>query len=201
MSKYIATRAMRGASALVNETEAMLQKALAEKGPDCKVAFPNTAYYLPTIYGMTGTAVETLGQLSADFATRAIAAASAAVRQALDAVSGRNAGQRHGDAARRRNARSDPLCVWSAAGADGRLQTGGRHIVHQPRYGQRPAGHRWRPSQRPDRRHPTAIVGHSTRRWAHARLCGDRRLRQVERSRREDRSGVAAPQYSYVPIG
>src|SRR5512137_1805192 len=63
MSKYIATRAIRGASALVNETEAMLQKALAEKGPDCKVAFPNTAYYLPTIFGMTGTAVETLGQL------------------------------------------------------------------------------------------------------------------------------------------
>ena len=55
MSKYIATRAMRGATALVNETEAMLQKALAEKGPDCKVAFPNTAYYLPTIFGMTGT--------------------------------------------------------------------------------------------------------------------------------------------------
>src|SRR5512141_1716100 len=63
MSKYIATRAIRGASALVNETEAMLHKALTEKGPDCKVAFPNTAYYLPTIYGMTGTAVETLGQL------------------------------------------------------------------------------------------------------------------------------------------
>ena len=63
MSKYIATRAIRGANALVNETEAMLQKALAEKGPDCKVAFPNTAYYLPTIFGMTGTAVETLGQL------------------------------------------------------------------------------------------------------------------------------------------
>jgi acetyl-CoA synthase len=63
MSKYIATRAIRGANALVNETEAMLHKALQEKGADHKVAFPNTAYYLPTIYGMTGTAVETLGQL------------------------------------------------------------------------------------------------------------------------------------------
>ena len=63
MSRYIATRAIRGANALVNETEAMLQKALAEKGPDCKVAFPNTAYYLPTIFGMTGAQVETLGQL------------------------------------------------------------------------------------------------------------------------------------------
>jgi acetyl-CoA synthase len=36
---------------------------LAEKGPDKNVAFPNTAYYLPVIYGMTGNPVEKLGQL------------------------------------------------------------------------------------------------------------------------------------------
>jgi acetyl-CoA synthase len=41
----------------------MLGKALAEKGPDMPVSFPNTAYYLPLIYGMTGNAVETLGGL------------------------------------------------------------------------------------------------------------------------------------------
>ncbi|RPI30129.1 MAG: hypothetical protein EHM70_14645, partial [Chloroflexota bacterium] len=63
MSRYIATRAMRGANALVTEAEMMLQKALAEKGPDTPVSFPNTAYYLPTILGMTGAEVETLGQL------------------------------------------------------------------------------------------------------------------------------------------
>ena len=63
MSKYIATRAIRGANALVTEAELMLQKALDEKGPNTPVAFPNTAYYLPTIFGMTGTAVENLGQL------------------------------------------------------------------------------------------------------------------------------------------
>ena len=63
MSRYIATRAIRGANALVNEASAMLRKALLEKGPDTLVQFPNTAYYLPTIYGMTGQAVETLGQL------------------------------------------------------------------------------------------------------------------------------------------
>ena len=63
MSRYIATRAIRGANALVTEAEFMLQKALAEKGPDAKVAFPNTAYYLPTILGMTGKEVQTLGQL------------------------------------------------------------------------------------------------------------------------------------------
>jgi len=63
MSRYIATRAMRGAHGLVTEAELMLSKALAEKGPDTLVSFPNTAYYLPTILGMTGVAVETLGQL------------------------------------------------------------------------------------------------------------------------------------------
>jgi len=63
MSRYIATRAIRGANALVTEAELMLKKALAEKGPDTAVAFPNTAYYLPLINGMTGMQVETLGQL------------------------------------------------------------------------------------------------------------------------------------------
>ena len=63
MSRYIATRAMRGASALVTEAELMLQKAIQEKGSSSPVAFPNTAYYLPLIFGMTGTQVETIGQL------------------------------------------------------------------------------------------------------------------------------------------
>ncbi len=63
MSRYIATRAIRGANALVTEAEFMLNKALAEKGPDAPISFPNTAYYLPTIFGMTGIAVEKLGQL------------------------------------------------------------------------------------------------------------------------------------------
>jgi len=63
MSRYIANRAIRGANALVTEAELMLGKALEEKGADTKVAFPNTAYYLPLIYGMTEIPVETLGQL------------------------------------------------------------------------------------------------------------------------------------------
>lgn len=63
MSRYIATRAIRGANALVTEANFMLNKALAERGPDTPVAFPNTAYYLPLIYGMTGQQVSTLGQL------------------------------------------------------------------------------------------------------------------------------------------
>ena len=60
MSRYIATRAIRGANALVMEAETMLHQALAEKGPDTPVAFPNTAYYLPVIYSLICLKVETL---------------------------------------------------------------------------------------------------------------------------------------------
>ncbi|MCS6907966.1 MAG: acetyl-CoA decarbonylase/synthase complex subunit alpha/beta [Anaerolineales bacterium] len=63
MSRYIATRAIRGANALVREAELMLKRAIQEKGGNQKVAFPNTAYYLPLIYGMTGIAVEKLEDL------------------------------------------------------------------------------------------------------------------------------------------
>ncbi|MEJ2265324.1 MAG: acetyl-CoA decarbonylase/synthase complex subunit alpha/beta [Anaerolineales bacterium] len=63
MSRYIATRAMRGANALVTEADLMLNRALADKGADMPVQFPNTAYYLPLILGMTGEKIESLGQL------------------------------------------------------------------------------------------------------------------------------------------
>ena len=63
MSRYIATRAMRGANRIVKEAEDLLGKALAEHGPDTKVAFPNTGYYLPVILGITGMEVGRLGDL------------------------------------------------------------------------------------------------------------------------------------------
>ncbi len=63
MSRYIASRAIRGAHLLVNEADALLAKTIAEYGADAPVAFPNTAYYLPTINGMMGLQVETVGQL------------------------------------------------------------------------------------------------------------------------------------------
>src|SRR3989304_1752023 len=63
MSRYIATRAIRGAHTVVNDFDEQLSRALIEKGPDTAVAFPNTAYHLPLILGMTGRAVEKLGDL------------------------------------------------------------------------------------------------------------------------------------------
>ena len=63
MSRYIATSAIRGAQNIVRETEELYNLALAEKGADAKVGFPNTAYFLPTILGLTGRKVETVGDL------------------------------------------------------------------------------------------------------------------------------------------
>ena len=63
MSRYIATRALRGANMLVKEFDEQLQKALTELGPDKEIKFTNTAYYLPIILGYTGIEVETLGGL------------------------------------------------------------------------------------------------------------------------------------------
>lgn len=65
MSRFIATRAIRGANRIVQEAEDLLERALTEHGPDTKVAFPNTAYYLPVINGFMGIEVSKLGELLA----------------------------------------------------------------------------------------------------------------------------------------
>ncbi len=63
MSRYIATRALRGANMVVREADQMLKQAIAELGPDAKVEFTNTAYFLPVIYGFTGRQVTKLADL------------------------------------------------------------------------------------------------------------------------------------------
>ncbi len=63
MSKLIATAAIRGARDIVARTEEMLEKAIAEKGKDLHFEFPDTAFYLPMIYAMTGFPVKTLGDM------------------------------------------------------------------------------------------------------------------------------------------
>ena len=66
MSRYIATRAIRGANAIVARGRGPASSAaIAELGPDTPVAFTNTAYYLPVIYAFTGRKVEKLGDLRA----------------------------------------------------------------------------------------------------------------------------------------
>ena len=63
MSKLIASAAIRGSHILVKQAEEMLEKAIAEKGEAFAFEFPDTAYYLPMIYAMTGFPVKTLSDM------------------------------------------------------------------------------------------------------------------------------------------
>jgi acetyl-CoA synthase len=63
MSKIIASAAIRGAYKIVGQAEEQWQKAMDKFGAKEPVGFPNTAYYLPVIYGMLGTKVEKLGDM------------------------------------------------------------------------------------------------------------------------------------------
>ena len=60
MSKIIASAAIRGAHKIAKQAQDILTRAIKEKGQDCRVEFPNTGYYIPIIYSMTGIAVEKL---------------------------------------------------------------------------------------------------------------------------------------------
>ncbi|MDO8132291.1 MAG: CO dehydrogenase/CO-methylating acetyl-CoA synthase complex subunit beta, partial [Candidatus Brocadiales bacterium] len=60
MSKIICSAAIRGTYKIIEKADKKLSEATAQKGRDCNVEFPNTAYYLPIIYSMTGIAVKTL---------------------------------------------------------------------------------------------------------------------------------------------
>jgi len=63
MSKLIATAAIRGSHTLVQEADELLQKAIASHGENFAFEFPDTAFYLPMIYAMTGFAVKTIGDM------------------------------------------------------------------------------------------------------------------------------------------
>jgi acetyl-CoA synthase len=57
MSKIIASAAIRGAHKIYNRAEEKYREALEKFGPKQEVGFPNTAYYLPIIYAITGIGV------------------------------------------------------------------------------------------------------------------------------------------------
>jgi acetyl-CoA synthase len=63
MSKLIAFAAIQGGYKVVAQAEGQLEKALQTYDASTKVGFPNTAYYLPVIYSLTGIKVETLEDL------------------------------------------------------------------------------------------------------------------------------------------
>ena len=54
-----------GSNAVAGLTEGAVNDAIAKYGADKEIAFPDTAYYFPTIYAATGVKVKTLGDLPA----------------------------------------------------------------------------------------------------------------------------------------
>jgi acetyl-CoA synthase len=58
VSKIIASAAIRGAHKVVARAEQAYRRALDKFGDNHEVGFPNTGYYLPIIYGITGRRVE-----------------------------------------------------------------------------------------------------------------------------------------------
>ena len=63
MSKIIASAAIRGAHKIVSQAEQKWQQAMDKWGANEPLGFPNTAYYLPVIYGILGIKVEKLGDM------------------------------------------------------------------------------------------------------------------------------------------
>jgi acetyl-CoA synthase len=63
MSKLIASAAIRGAHKIVGQAEEKWREAMDKWGTNEPVGFPNTAYYLPVIYGILGIKVEKLGDM------------------------------------------------------------------------------------------------------------------------------------------
>jgi len=63
MSKIIASAAITGGYKILERVEKKYKDALEKYGPDKEVAFPNTGYYLPIIYGITGIPVKTVGDM------------------------------------------------------------------------------------------------------------------------------------------
>jgi acetyl-CoA synthase len=63
MSKIIASAAIRGAYKIFGRAEEKWQQAMDKWGANEPVGFPNTAYYLPVIYGILGMKVEKLGDM------------------------------------------------------------------------------------------------------------------------------------------
>jgi acetyl-CoA synthase len=63
MSKLVAFAAIQGGYKVVSTVEGEYQKALETFDASTKIEFPNTGYFLPVIYSLTGIKVQTLEDL------------------------------------------------------------------------------------------------------------------------------------------
>ncbi|MFH0826444.1 MAG: acetyl-CoA decarbonylase/synthase complex subunit alpha/beta [Candidatus Omnitrophota bacterium] len=64
MSKEVAASVIRGAKDIFQQASQFLDKAIKEKGAECKIGFPETAFYLPMANALLGAKVETIKDVS-----------------------------------------------------------------------------------------------------------------------------------------
>jgi len=62
-TKKVATAAIRGAHSITSRAEKRYQKTLDERGPQATIGFPDTRFYFPVFYALTGIKIEKLGQV------------------------------------------------------------------------------------------------------------------------------------------
>lgn len=60
MSKIVAESVIRGAHDIYKQASDFLNKAVKEKGPDAKIGFPETAFYLPLANALLGVKIENI---------------------------------------------------------------------------------------------------------------------------------------------
>lgn len=58
MSKIVASTVMNGALKLFERVNAKCNELISAKGKDCAAVFPNTAYYAPFIFALTGVKIQ-----------------------------------------------------------------------------------------------------------------------------------------------
>jgi acetyl-CoA decarbonylase/synthase complex subunit beta len=63
MSEQLYKVAISGAESLINDASKSLEAALRELGANSPSGYPETSYFLPIIYGITGKETKTLGEL------------------------------------------------------------------------------------------------------------------------------------------
>ena len=68
MSKIIAANVIAGAHKVYEKARKKYEMAVQKYGKKKEISFPNTGYYIPIIYSMTGIAVEKLSDFEQVFA-------------------------------------------------------------------------------------------------------------------------------------
>ena len=63
MSELVVNLAKSGAKKVFDETKTAVENFIKQKGASCKIEFPETAFFLPIIYGLLGYEVKTAGDL------------------------------------------------------------------------------------------------------------------------------------------